>query len=250
MEQRSLLSDRTDQRPGFAGLTRAEIAARLARPRDAGARGDVATAHALLGRTDLERFDQDKFGPLPSSGIPYESGAGAPGIKLKRTPAAVLVPLIERQGAAIGFDVVLTLRPSAMTRHAGQVAFPGGRMDAGDADVAACALREAEEEIGLARTRVEVLGQLDPYLTITGFEVTPVVGAVTGPVSLSPDSREVADVFDVPLEFLLDPANHQRVQRDFNGIKRAYYAVPYQDRYIWGATAGMILNMYEILSRV
>ena len=92
-----------------------------------------------------------------------------------------------------------------------------------------------------------MLGRLDPYLTITGFEVTPIVGAIAGPVVPRPDPYEVADVFEVPLAFLLDPANHQRVERDFKGQRRAYYAMPYGDRYIWGATAGMILNLYDIL---
>lgn len=243
MEQRSLLSDRPDQRG--AGLTRADIRARLSRTRQRRDRGDVATAMQLMAEGKLQPHDNVTFGALPSSGIPYDRGAGGINAQVKRVPAAVLVPLIERDGA---FDVLLTLRPTGMKKHAGQVAFPGGRMEPGDRDAIACALREAEEEVGLPGAGVEILGTLDPYLTITGYEVTPVVGAVAGPVTFKPDPVEVADVFEVPLAFLLDPANHRRVERDFNGMRRAYYAMPYGERYIWGATAGMILNFYELLA--
>lgn len=223
-------------------LNRALIRDRLARPRPPKDHGDVATAMRLMAADDLSAYDADRFGPLPSSGIPYDAAAPA---RIKKVPAAVLVPLIERQG---GFDVLLTMRPQAMKKHAGQVAFPGGRREDGDVDLIACALREAEEEVGLDRSSVEVLGHLDPYLTITGYEVLPVVGAIQGPVMPRPDPAEVADVFEVPLDFLLDPANHRREQRIYNGLRRAYYAVPFGERYIWGATAGMILNFYDILS--
>lgn len=239
MEQRALLSDRTDNRRRPT-LSRDEFRARLAAPRRAIEHGDVATAMRLMARGTLTRYDTYKLGPLPSSGIPYDRA-----VKMKRTPAAVLVPLIEAQGS---FSVLLTMRPADMKKHAGQIAFPGGRMEQGDADAVACALREAEEEVGLDPAQVEILGRLDPYLTITGYEVTPVVGAILGPVTPVPDPIEVADAFEVPLDFLLDPENHQRVEREFNGLRRAYYAVPYHERYIWGATAGMILNFYDILT--
>ena len=233
MEQRTILSSRAD------------IRASLSRPRAASRRGDVTTAMALLAAGDLQPYDTDEFGTLPSTGIPYSQGAGAPGATLKHKPAAVLVPLIER---ADGFFILLTTRTSELKQHAGQVAFPGGRREPGDADMIACALRETEEEIGVPRHAVEVLGQLDPYLTITGYEVTPIVGAITAPLALRPDPAEVADIFEVPLAFLMDPANHRREERMFKGQKRAYYAMPYGKHYIWGATAGMILNLFEIIS--
>jgi 8-oxo-dGTP pyrophosphatase MutT (NUDIX family) len=225
-------------------LTREHIRGRLSQPRQARDRGDVATALALFTRGGLEPFDDVETGPVTSSGISYAEGAGAPGARVKRTPAAVLVPLVERAGE---FSVLLTTRTAAMKRHPGQIAFPGGRMEPHDDSPAACALREAQEETGLDPSRVEILGYLDRYLTITGYEVTPVVGVVTPPLDLSPDPTEVADIFETPLSFLLDPANHRRVERFYKGARRAYYAMPYGERYIWGATAGMLLNLYEVI---
>jgi len=225
-------------------LTRAQVRESLARPRAPRSRGDVATAMTLLGQGELNTYDTATFGPLSSTAIPYDQGAGGANARIKRTPAAVLVPLVERHD---GFHVLLTQRTSDLKRHAGQISFPGGRLEPDDADMIACALRETEEEVGVPRTDIEVLGALDPYLTITGYEVTPVVGALSPPLSLMPDPVEVADVFEVPLAFLMDPANHRREQREFKGLTRAYYAMPYNDRYIWGATAAMILNLHEIL---
>ena len=121
-------------------------------------------------------------------------------------------------------------------------------MEPSDLDATDCALRETEEETGLHRGAVEILGTLDPYLTITGYEVIPVVGAVTPPFTLKPDPVEVAETFEVPLTFLMDPANHHRVEREYKGLTRAYYAMPFGQQYIWGATAGMILNLFEVLS--
>ena len=226
-------------------LDRAAIRARLAAPPRARAYGDFATATALMAEGDLQAFAGEGFGPVPSSGIPYDRAAGAPGVTVKPVAAAVLVPLIEH---ADGYTVLLTQRTSTLKKHAGQVAFPGGRMEPTDADAMACALREAQEETGLDPAQVEILGRLPTYLTITGFEVTPVVGAVTPPLALTPDPVEVESAFEVPLAFFLDAANHQRVARDYNGMKRAYYAMPYGDRYIWGATAGMLLNLYQALA--
>jgi 8-oxo-dGTP pyrophosphatase MutT (NUDIX family) len=226
-------------------LTRASIRALLSRPRAARSRGDVATAMALLGQGGLAAYDDAKFGLLPSTGIPYDQGAGGANARMKRIPAGVLVPLIER---AEGFHVLLTQRTGDLKHHAGQISFPGGRREPGDADMIACALRETEEEVGVPRTTIDVLGQLDPYLTITGYEVTPVVGALKPPLTITPDPVEVAEVFEVPLAFLMDPANHRREQREFKGLTRAYYAVHYGERYIWGATAAMILNLHEALT--
>jgi 8-oxo-dGTP pyrophosphatase MutT (NUDIX family) len=168
---------------------------------------------------------------------------GLDGLELK--DAAVLIPVVENGDDAL---VIFTQRTSSLRKHSGQIAFPGGKLDADETPEFA-ALREAEEEIGLARGKVEILGRLDPYRTVTGFDVMPVVGAVTPPLALRPDPTEVADIFEVPLVFFLDAANHQRHTRTLtSGATRAYYAMPYGDRYIWGATAGMLLNLYEVLT--
>jgi 8-oxo-dGTP pyrophosphatase MutT (NUDIX family) len=159
--------------------------------------------------------------------------------------AAVLVPLIHR---CSGVQVLLTQRTAHLHDHAGQISFPGGRVEEADSDRAATALREAEEETGLPRERVEVLGFLPDYDIMTGFRVTPVVAWVEPPFELSPDPFEVAQVFEVPLEFFLDPANHQRHSRVVNGVERHYYAMPYRDWNIWGATAGMLYSLYQALT--
>lgn len=159
-------------------------------------------------------------------------------------PAAVLVPLV---GYDEGERVILTKRTAHLSNHAGQVSFPGGRVDLGDPDVVATALRETEEEIGLARDHVTVLGSLDPYVTGTGFVVVPVVGLVRPGFSLEPHLHEVAEVFEVPLDFLMDSRNHQRHKGVFNGIERQWWAMPYGQHYIWGATAGMLRNLHELL---
>ncbi len=158
--------------------------------------------------------------------------------------AAVLVPLVER---AEGVTVLFTLRTSTLTAHAGQISFPGGRREPEDRSPDDTALRETEEEIGLSRDRIEVVGQLDTYVTRTGFRVTPVVGLVRPPFALDPDPTEVEEVFEVPLSFILDPANPQRHSRTFMGAERYFYAFPYQQRYIWGATAGMLVNLRDVL---
>ena len=160
--------------------------------------------------------------------------------------AAVLVPIVERRE---GLTVLLTQRTDHLSAHAGQISFPGGRLESTDAGLEAAALRETEEEVGLMRDRIEVVGQLDPYVTRTGFEVTPVVGIVTPPFSLTPDPFEVADVFEVPLSFVIDPANHLKQSRLHNGIQRQFYVLPYDNRYIWGATAGMLVNLSEVLRK-
>jgi 8-oxo-dGTP pyrophosphatase MutT (NUDIX family) len=161
------------------------------------------------------------------------------------TPAAVLVPLVAHDD---GVRVLLTRRTDRLSHHSGQISFPGGRVDEGDRDLVACALREAEEEIGLDRRFVRVLGALDCYITVTGFAVTPLVAAVTPGFRLRIDPAEVAEAFDVPLEFLLDPANHRRHGGVFNGVQRHWWAMPYGDYYIWGATAGMLRNLHERLT--
>jgi 8-oxo-dGTP pyrophosphatase MutT (NUDIX family) len=164
--------------------------------------------------------------------------------RLPLQAAAVLVPLMER---AEGTTVLLTLRAEHLSDHAGQVSFPGGRIDPIDADAEAAALREAEEEIGLSRAHVQLIGRLDTYVTRTGYEVIPCVGLVTPPLELHPDPSEVAAVFEVPLSFFRDPQNRRRETRIFQGRERHFYVYPWEDRYIWGATAGMLSNLAEVL---
>jgi 8-oxo-dGTP pyrophosphatase MutT (NUDIX family) len=156
-------------------------------------------------------------------------------------PAAVLVPLVERDE----MTVLLTRRTEHLRAHAGQISFPGGRVEADDRDAVETALREAEEEIGLARQNVEIAGFLDSYETRTGFHITPVVGFVRPGFELTLDGYEVAEAFEVPLDFLFDPANHQRHSRMHDGARRYYFAMPYRGYYIWGATAGMLMNLYR-----
>jgi len=158
--------------------------------------------------------------------------------------AAVLVPLVERDS---GWSVVLTLRSADLADHAGQISLPGGRIEAEDQDARAAALREAEEEIGLGRDYVETAGRLDTWFTGTGFEVTPIVGLVRPPPPYRPDPVEVAEVFEVPLDFILDKRNHQWRSRELAGQQRFFWAIPYLHRNIWGATAGMLVNLAEAL---
>jgi 8-oxo-dGTP pyrophosphatase MutT (NUDIX family) len=160
--------------------------------------------------------------------------------------AAVLVPLVERPH---GWFVLLTLRAADLADHAGQISFPGGRIEPEDPDAIHAALREAEEEIGLPMNHVEVVGRLDTWLTGTGFEITPIVGLVRPPETLVPDPVEVAEAFEVPLDFILDPRNHERRQRELRGEQRSFFVLPYQHRNIWGATAGMLVNLAEVLTR-
>jgi 8-oxo-dGTP pyrophosphatase MutT (NUDIX family) len=158
------------------------------------------------------------------------------------SPAAVLVPIVVRNA----LNVLLTQRTEHLPRHAGQIAFPGGRMEPGETPLAT-ALREAREEVGLDPAFVEPLGYLDAYRTGTGYRIIPVVGFVHPGFTLALDEREVADAFEVPLEFLMDPRNHQTHSRTFAGSERRFYAMPFQQRYIWGATAGIMKNMHERL---
>ncbi|WP_310492024.1 CoA pyrophosphatase [Dechloromonas sp.] len=160
------------------------------------------------------------------------------------TPAAVLFPIVLRDS---GQTVLLTQRTAYLRDHAGQISFPGGRVEAEDLSPSHTALRETEEEIGLPRERIEILGFLPEYRTGTGFRVTPVVALVLPPFDLRPDPFEVAEVFEVPLAFLLDPANHQQHSLHYRGALRNYFAMPYGDYFIWGATAGMIRSLSERL---
>ena len=161
------------------------------------------------------------------------------------TAAAVLVPIVEHPS---GLTVIFTQRTSQLKAHSGQVSFPGGRAEPEDPTPEFTALREAQEEIGLAADRVEVLARLPEYHTRTGFRVTPVVGLLTPPLALKPDPREVEELFEVPLAFLLDPKNHRRETRQLQGRAVGYYVIQYGRRRIWGATAGMLVNLYRHLA--
>ncbi len=161
-------------------------------------------------------------------------------------PAAVLVPLVVREA---GLHMLLTMRTAHLHDHAGQISFPGGRVDPEDEDAIATALRETEEEIGLSRRHIEVIGSLPDYQTGTGCKVTPVVALVHPPFELAADEFEVAEIFEVPLDFLMDGANHQLRSAEFPNRpgRRSFYAMPWERYFIWGATAAMLRNLYHFL---
>jgi 8-oxo-dGTP pyrophosphatase MutT (NUDIX family) len=214
-------------------LPREELIARLARQKP-GRRGFGGTADPVEAAEVREatRGDHD-----------LNPGETPPSAALR--PAAVLVPLIEHKS---GWAVLLTQRTAHLSAHAGQISFPGGRIEAADADAVAAALRETEEEVGLARANVSVVGRLDTYITGTGFEITPIVGIVAPPYTLTIDPYEVAEAFEVPLSYVLDTRNHNRTERESAGRTRVFFVLPYEGRSIWGATAGMLVNLAEILN--
>lgn len=199
---------------------------------------------------DLTRAEQPAWirarlaRPAPPAAHGLSDGFRLPGREGPPTPAAVLVPLVDR---AEGITVLLTQRSAALPDHPGQISFPGGRIETADADAASAALRETHEEIGLPRGQVTLLGELPHYETVTGFRVTPVVGWVDPPFELVPDPVEVADVFEVPLAFLMDPAHQQRHERMLGTVRRDYWAIPWRERYIWGATAAMLMILDRTL---
>ncbi len=200
----------------------------------------LISAGSAFGREWLaERLGRERLDPqipaLPQFVLP----AGRAPI-----PAAVLVPVVNHPH---GPTLMFTQRTSHLYDHAGQISFPGGRVDDTDADREATALREAEEETGLHPSKVDIIGRLPNYDIMTGFRVTPIVGWVEPPYDLQPDPFEVEKVFEVPLDFLLDPANHEEHSREVNGIIRHYYAILYGEHYIWGATAGMVHMLYLAL---
>lgn len=192
----------------------------------------------------------------PPAWQPEIPGDGAR-FNAQRAPAAasVLVPLVMR---AHGLQVLLTMRTAHLRDHAGQISFPGGRVEAHDADAVATALRETEEEVGLQRQHIEVIGALPTYTTVTGFVVTPVVGLVQPGFHLQLDAFEVAEAFEVPLPFLMTPAHHRRHRFEMAGVQRQFLSMPWQgvdgqgrpqDYFIWGATAAMLRNLYGFLSQ-
>lgn len=185
---------------------------------------------------DLERLRASLLPAPQAGGFLEDEGTG----EMAFVDAAVLFPIVLRELAP---TVLLTQRTAHLKDHAGQIAFPGGRVEASDLSAIDTALRETEEEIGLSRERVEVLGFLPEYRTGTGYRVTPVVGLVHPPFELLPDPFEVAEAFEVPLGFLLDPANHKEHSLHYRGALRHYFAMPYGDYFIWGATAGMIRSL-------
>jgi 8-oxo-dGTP pyrophosphatase MutT (NUDIX family) len=202
------------QKP-FSIPSRADIAARLA---------TSPPLEELLTADDLEKQHLNSQQPLK--------------------PAAVLLLVVNHPGDPA---VVFTQRTADLADHAGQISFPGGRCDEGDRTPERTALREAEEEVGIPAQRIEILGRLPEYRTSTGYAVTPVVGWAEPPLAYRPDPREVADVFEVPLAFLLDAGNHRYEQAFYRGRMRNYWAMPYGERFIWGATAGMLVTFQRIL---
>ena len=209
-------------------------------------RARFAPTLRALARTEADGTDEED-----TRWMPEFTGDGQHLAGRTLRPAAVLVPLVRRQD---GLTVLLTRRTDHLNDHAGQVSFPGGRTDPGDADSIATALREAHEEVGIAADEVEVIGVLPAYTTVTAYEVTPVVGLLDPPRALQVDPFEVAEVFEVPLAFLMDPAHHRRHAVELDGLSRQFISMPWgQDRrgepyFVWGATAAMLRNLYRFLA--
>lgn len=202
----------------------------------------VARARGVLSaEAPADVFEPDRF---PERGDHDHAPMLAPADGSLHRRAAVLVPIVDRPEGA---TVLLTRRSAQLRDHSGQIAFPGGKIDPSDADAVATALREAEEEIGLSRRFVRPLGYLDPYLSSTGFRILPVLGLVTPGFDLAIDPGEVDIAFEVPLGFLMDPGNHRRHSREWQGMTRHYLAMPFGEHYIWGVTAGILRNLYEKL---
>ena len=203
-------------------------------------RADAATESVELDLAQIRRR-------LAAAAPAAQALAGDLGAASERgalTPASVLMPIVAHSEA---LSVLFTRRTAHLRAHSGQVSFPGGRVEPQDAGPRETALRETQEEIGLARERIEVIGTLAEYHTRTGYRITPVVGVVAPPFALRADPQEVDAVFEVPLSFLLDPRNHQRHRRAFQGRMISYFAMPYGEHYIWGATAAMLVNLYRQL---
>lgn len=213
--------------PGSGRLSAADLGRRLARKGPPGRRRSPQSAAETLWPRGDHDLNPDFYDPARDL-----------------TPAAVLVPIVAHETET---TVLFTKRTAHLHDHAGQVSFPGGRIDPVDRHAQDAALRETEEEVGLPRHHVTLVGELDTYVTRTGFEVVPVVGLLLPPFPVEPDSFEVDEVFEVPLSFLLDPANRRTDSRVYQGKERQFYAYTYESYYIWGATAGMLVNLAEVL---
>jgi 8-oxo-dGTP pyrophosphatase MutT (NUDIX family) len=204
----------------------------------------LETSEAAADREGLRERIRSAGGALDGDGwLSGDEGHDRRGGE--RRPAAVLLGLVARPNEP---HVILTQRTAHLRDHAGQISLPGGRLEPSDSGPADAALREAFEEIGLAPAKVELLGGLRHYDTITGFRIHPVVGWIEPPVALTPDPYEVAEVFELPLSFALDPRNHRRDSYERNGERRHFYVLPYQNRYIWGATAGILVNFARLFT--
>ncbi|MDX1541218.1 MAG: CoA pyrophosphatase [Geminicoccaceae bacterium] len=206
-------------------------------------RGSRDESVPLLGRDELER----RLRTAEQGGGRWLAGDDGASLRPGRgepLPAAVLVGIVDRRPEP---TVLLTQRTDHLRDHGGQISFPGGRVEPGDPTLVATALREAEEEIGLDPARVEMLGELVPYETITGFRIHPMVGWITPPFEVRLDPFEVADAFEVPLRFVIDPRNHRRQTYRRGPHTRSYFVLPYQKRFIWGATAGILVNLAGLL---
>jgi 8-oxo-dGTP pyrophosphatase MutT (NUDIX family) len=195
------------------------------------------------GKVGLDRLRQRFARAGSAADTIYGDQGTRPGAD-KLLAASVLIPIVDRRPEP---TVLFTQRTAHLKNHSGQISFPGGRAEASDASAEDTALRETWEEVGLAAGRIELLGRLSDYHTRTGYRITPVVGIVQPPFELNPDRNEVAEVFEVPLAFLLDERNHRKQSREFEGVERFFFAIPFEDRYIWGATAGILVNLHRFL---
>lgn len=202
--------------------------------------------HASTAREALQEWIQDSLNTAPA--VPFFDGRLMMTDEACRAavPAAVLVVLVNR---VEGLHVLLTKRTLHLNDHAGQISFPGGRIEPSDTDPIHTALRECEEEVGLLPQQVRVLGSLREYFIPTGYRVIPVVGWVDPPLTLKPDEFEVAEIFEAPLEHFFDPARHVIKEDMKAGQKRRYYSIPYQGWHIWGATAGILVELYQVLNQ-